>query len=582
MPNPRGRIGPSVRTWRNLAAVLATTVALLAGSMASPSPAEAQEECDPATTCSGLGTCDSTGTCSCNSPYAGANCDQCATNYYAYPTCRFCSPSTTCSGRGTCSSSGNCICDFPNMGANCNICPSGRYGPSCTECPGGASNPCGGFGTCSQGFNGSGTCACSAGYSGADCKSPTLSQLSPDHGPEAGGTLLTITGVLFGLGGTVTVGSTSCPVSSWTDTQITCLTPPGSGPQPVVVRRSVFTVGDPDPRNSAPLDFNYGDEPCPADETCNGLDDNCNGIVDDGIRTCGVGACQVTVDKCVDGEDLTCEAGSPAPEKCNGFDDNCDGAIDEGCLCIDGVQQPCYSGSPATLGIGECGTGTQDCQAGVWGACAGDATPGAETCNGLDDDCDGVEDDLELVCGVGACRVAQPACVDGELQSCTPGEPQSEACDGIDNDCDGMVDDGLGQTTCGVGVCEVTQPNCAGGAPQSCTPGTPQAEGCDGIDNDCDGTADDGLGQTTCGVGACRVTQPNCVGGAPQSCVPGTPQPEACDGRDNDCDGKVDEGNPQGGGWCDTGLFLLCKPGTKTCVDGGVKCVPNLKLCRGR
>ena len=122
MSTRRGRIGRSTRTWRGFAGVLATTVALLAGSIVLPSAAEAQEECDPATTCSGHGACTTADECACSSPYVGASCNQCATNYYSYPTCKFCLASTTCSGRGTCSASGNCFCDFPNLGANCNVC----------------------------------------------------------------------------------------------------------------------------------------------------------------------------------------------------------------------------------------------------------------------------------------------------------------------------------------------------------------------------------------------------------------------------------------------------------------------------
>ena len=48
-------------------------------------------------------------------------------------------------------------------------CDPGRYGPMCTECPGGASNPCNGHGTCDDGADGTGTCTCNPGYSGPTC-----------------------------------------------------------------------------------------------------------------------------------------------------------------------------------------------------------------------------------------------------------------------------------------------------------------------------------------------------------------------------------------------------------------------------
>ena len=70
-------------------------------------------------------------------------------------------------------------------------------------------------------------------------------------------------------------------------------------------------------------------------ETCNGVDDDCSGVADNGLgtTTCGVGACQRTVNNCVNGAPVTCTPGTPAPaETCgNGIDDNCDGAVDNGC-----------------------------------------------------------------------------------------------------------------------------------------------------------------------------------------------------------------------------------------------------------
>jgi hypothetical protein len=49
-------------------------------------------------------------------------------------------------------------------------CLLGYYGASCNACPGGASNPCSGNGSCSQGIGGNGTCTCAAGFSGAYCQ----------------------------------------------------------------------------------------------------------------------------------------------------------------------------------------------------------------------------------------------------------------------------------------------------------------------------------------------------------------------------------------------------------------------------
>ena len=64
----------------------------------------------------------------------------------------------------------------------------------------------------------------------------------------------------------------------------------------------------------------------------------------------------------------------PTTETCNGIDDDCDGTIDEG------VTQSCYTGPSGTQGVGACRAGTQTCVVGgtgTWGACAGQVLPAA-------------------------------------------------------------------------------------------------------------------------------------------------------------------------------------------------------------
>jgi len=64
-----------------------------------------------------------------------------------------------------------------------------------------------------------------------------------------------------------------------------------------------------------------------------------------GQTTCGTGACQRTVDACVGGVPQPCVPGTPTAEVCNGIDDDCDGLVDE-----DRVQADCTV-SPSTLNL---------------------------------------------------------------------------------------------------------------------------------------------------------------------------------------------------------------------------------------
>lgn len=95
-------------------------------------------------------------------------------------------------------------------------------------------------------------------------------------------------------------------------------------------------------------------------------------------------------------------------KRCNGLDDDCDGEIDEGCTCTLGAVQPCFKGPPGRRGIGGCADGFQNCEGvgeidGTWGKCQQGIAPNTEICDGLDNDCNGCVDEIVACVPVGEC-----------------------------------------------------------------------------------------------------------------------------------------------------------------------------------
>ena len=306
-------------------------------------------------------------------------------------------------------------------------------------------------------------------------------------------------------------------------------------------------------------------------EICNNRDDDCDGMFDEMVPTGGpcttgtdVGLCDRGTLSCLGGIETCVGQIGPTFELCDNFDQDCDGNNANGYNLMTDVQNCGACGNVCNLpnAFEGCGPPTPNTPAGTCGilACApnffnnngmnGDGCEfncghpflGAETCNGIDDDCDGLVDmaDPSMVAPTGLCD-ADGACSTMTTLFCGP-PPNNPAgtitwrcnyanpnvstdaagnlipetrCDSdillgaqavfADNDCDGRVDEAqepnLGnlctngmQGVCGSSgtfVCNTTNRDLAAvcNAPAG---GTMTAEICDGLDNNCNGTIDDG------------------------------------------------------------------------------------------
>ncbi len=332
-----------------------------------------------------------------------------------------------------------------------------------------------------------------------------------------------------------------------------------------------------------------------ADELCNGKDDDCDGQVDESWPTLGQPCDGLDTDPCPDGTvvcapgqaDTICEDPENAlVEKCNGVDDNCDGQIDElwptlGDACDGEDADSCAEGQIACDGSG---TGV---------VCAELGNGHEESCNTKDDDCDGLTDELWPDLG-GACDGPDPdqcatgvvVCADtGASTICKEEGPGvQEICNGQDDDCDGEVDelwpelkqpcDGPDADQCklGVTVCD------EGGAGVTCKElGPPKVDVCNGQDDDCDGVADEDFpdkGKACDGPDADQCKDGKLVcNGVDLVCDDDIAAvAELCNGQDDTCDGVVDEGFETQGTPCDGPDGDQCKEGVWQCNGVGLEC----------
>jgi hypothetical protein len=327
-----------------------------------------------------------------------------------------------------------------------------------------------------------------------------------------------------------------------------------------------------------------GNDLGPCVEVCNGIDDDCDTMIDEGL-TCGC---------------------APLPEQCNGQDDDCDGVIDNGVgvvTCTDccvgpccgfDAQGVCIDDCTTYQDIGECDLGNTVCAAGGL-RCVDYVGPRPEVCNGLDDDCDGMTDDdapcpADSVCVGGRCLSPcaagefpcpfgfvcseVPGCgVPGDCRFCTPDPcldvecPAGQQCDSTIGMC---VDRCLGVdcpagATCLGGLCvDCFQLGCDAGelcVRDQAGVGVCVTDACRGVDCGADGF---------CRAGTCIPLSctPSCGNGT--RCLNGTCVPDRCHVRcpdDEIC--RPDDGrcvaDPCADVSCRAGQ--ACRPVDGECID---------------
>ncbi len=335
---------------------------------------------------------------------------------------------------------------------------------------------------------------------------------------------------------------------------------------------------DPDATDCKPLDATIGHN---GTEVCDGLDNDCDTVVDEGAADFdhdGVGDC-VDLDDDGDGDPDTadCKPLDPAvghgiTETCNGVDDNCDGQKDEGFVDTDAD------------GLRDCIDDDDDNDDSPDGLDCKPKNPAispleAETCNGVDDDCDGSTDeafgDTDGDASADCVDPDDDNDADPDATDCRPVNPlihhaANEICDGVDNDCDTGVDEGFTDTDLdGARDCVDTDddndgdPDATDCAPLNAAVGHQASDTCNGVDDDCDGVADEGFPNIDSDTQADCVDLDDDNDGDPDAsdCKPldktiFNGANELCDGIDNDCDGQKDEGYQD-----------LDADGVRDCVD---------------
>jgi len=300
------------------------------------------------------------------------------------------------------------------------------------------------------------------------------------------------------------------------------------------------------------------------DEICDSKDNNCDGVTDEGCDDDGDDFCDA--DMVLSGIPSVCPNGGgdcnddsiqikpSAVEKCDDIDNNCDQDTDEG--CDDDGDNWCDSAMTTVGTPVVCPNGGGDCFDQVFGR-----NPGAtEVCNGVDDNCTGSPDEGlgTLTCGLGVCNHTIQACVGGEPQTCDPMQGSTaESCDGLNNDCDTDTDEGCdddGDDYCDFLMSVAGTPAVCPNGGNDCNDGDSAinpsvAEKCNNANDDCDTFTDEGCdddGDDWCDSGMTTVGTPTVCPNGGGDCNDGVTgirpgATETCNNIDDNCSGVTDD-----------------------------------------
>ena len=377
-------------------------------------------------------------------------------------------------------------------------------------------------------------------------------------------------------------------------------------------------------------DTNAANNPA-ATEMCDGVDNDCDGTADEadaadastwyadadadgyGDAAAASVACDApagTVADATDCDDTTSAVNPAVVETCNGIDDNCDGTVDEDSASGAAIWYADTDGD----GYGDAAASAASCSAPAGYVSAStdcddtdtNVNPGAiESCNGLDDNCDGTVDedgatdvltwyadtdgDTYGDAGSSVVDCDQPAGFVSDDEDCDDADAAvnpaaTEMCDGVDNDCDSQVDeasaadattwytdadgDTYGNAASATVACDapagtVADATDCNDANAAINPGA--TEVCDGADNDCDTDIDDadpsldvstastwyadtdgdGYGNAASSTVSCTAPAGSVANATDCNDTNAAIKPgatEVCDGVDNDCDLVADDG----------------------------------------